>query len=498
MAYTPEQIEQFRKDYGFDTMSDVQPTQPTLNAFERLDRIKNPAKYNTQPPEGFVSDVKKALQQRRETVYADPGTVTAPELVLRGVGQGIGLVGDVGSAAIKRVAEQLPEPVKRLAAPVVMAGSKVLGKVGEAVSPIAQEYQSWAEKNPRAAADLESAINIAGFLAMATGGGTGVKAIQEGYTQAGLKGALEASMPTVKSTAAAIEALPTTAKTAATALTEGVKGMATPTPSHLLEEAKKYATPAYEPKLATQVFRNAEGKLMPRVSESKGLGKRTVSITPSETQQAELLSSLPDFNPKLTNLEQRQFVLNNLGQEAQSFRQAVQDSNIIIPKSRIRSAVATEVNKLPDTSLILQKKDPTIKSYMKVVDNGLKQVSGNPEGLLDLRQILDDAYENVKGGLAYGTEKRTALDEVHQASRNVLGKLLKAQPLSVDATKSLERQTLMYRLLDTLGIKAEQESMTAAGRFMQQHPVLTKATGSIAGATGIGGALYGIGKTLAP
>ena len=110
-------------------------------------------------------------------------------------------------------------------------------------------------------------------------------------------------------------------------------------------------------------------------------------------------------------------------------------------------------------------------------------------GLQKLIEILDDAYENARGKQAFGSDKISALDDVHKAGRDALTKYLieKAQTTEVKAMKrSLWN---LYRAADMLKIAAEKESGSILGRKMQEYPITTKVIKSGAQATGIGGAV---------
>ncbi len=108
--------------------------------------------------EGIIGGIKEDISGRiTKTLKAgerfQEGKQTLPETILQTGGQIVGGFTDIIMKGISAITPDIiEEPIK--------AG---LGKIGqtETAQKAIQGYQSWAEKNPRAAADLEAAINIA-------------------------------------------------------------------------------------------------------------------------------------------------------------------------------------------------------------------------------------------------------------------------------------------------------------------------------------------------
>ena len=162
MALTPEQFEKLKNRLGGGSQG-FEPKSPTISA----------------PEEGFVSGVKSAIERRGENVAESKGMVeagrqTTAEGMLQSVGQVAGLAGDVGFEAVKAVT---PEFIKE---PVAEVAKSIFGS--RPVQEVAQQYESWKEANPRAAADIESILNIGSIIPVGKATQLGLKA-----TQAGLK-----------------------------------------------------------------------------------------------------------------------------------------------------------------------------------------------------------------------------------------------------------------------------------------------------------------------
>ena len=113
--------------------------------------------FDKPKAEGVIGEIKEDIGGRiTETLKAgerfQKGKQTLPETILQTGGQ---IAGGFTDIIMKGISAITPDIIEK----PIMAG---LGKVGqtEIAQKAIQSYQSWAEKNPRAAADLEAVINI--------------------------------------------------------------------------------------------------------------------------------------------------------------------------------------------------------------------------------------------------------------------------------------------------------------------------------------------------
>jgi hypothetical protein len=118
------------------------------------------------------------------------------ETALQVAGQGAGLVNDVIGAGMSAVGEGLNKikpgltgDIAKSAANAIIPGSShavdilktPVGQQGlEKIKGGMEMYSSWRKENPRAAADLEGVVNIAGLLPTGKAGEIGIKAVGEG------------------------------------------------------------------------------------------------------------------------------------------------------------------------------------------------------------------------------------------------------------------------------------------------------------------------------
>lgn len=248
-----------------------------------------------------------------------------------------------------------------------------------------------------------------------------------------------------------------------------------------IQSAIKDATPDYENSTPTQ-----RQKLVGRVQEGGVLKGRTVKPDKLNIEAGKELSNVPNYDPRATKLQKYQITKAEIAKRGEKLSSDLKKENIIVPKKEIVSKVRNAINQVPEESLLLQKSDPAIKNYLRVLNNAVDQTDGTLEGVLNLRKKLDSVYENARGKNAFGSDKIAALDEVHTAARNELTQFLIDNAVSTDVKASLRSQWNLYRALDELQVAAEQESGSSIGRLMQKYPITTRLIQKAARAVGLG------------
>lgn len=257
-----------------------------------------------------------------------------------------------------------------------------------------------------------------------------------------------------------------------------------PDPKVKLKTAIDDATPDYESSTPT-----GKGKLLDRTQEGGFLKGRTVEPSKLEIEAGTELSKIPGYEPASTKLSKYQVAKTEVAKRGQALEQSLKDENISVPKREVANRVKSAINEVPNKSLLLQKSDPVMNNYMRVLKNAQEKVPGTLDGVLKLRKMLDDAYENARGKQAFGSDKISALDDVHTAARNALTEYLIEMARSTDVKASLRSQWNLYRAMDMLKLAAEKESGSVLGRTMQKYPITTKAVKAVTNATGIGSAV---------
>lgn len=378
------------------------------------------------------------------------------------------LMGDAWDALGKPMQDSIHQGVSSI------LNSK-LGQEGVAAAKIGSEnYNIWKQKNPDFAKNLESVVNIGGFIASA--GGI-IDTTKYGIKIASDSTSLFEQTPEQISAASNARAAAAAAKTAENATKNA-------------ESFVKDATPSYSKKMIGESgIKNPDGTITPRVQEGGIASGRKITPTSLEEQAGQQLSKVPDYPTNGTALEKYQAVQPELSARGKLLQQSLENEHILRPPQQITKVVSDAVNDVPKESLLLQKSDPVIKNYMRVVKNAVTQNDGTLAGELKIRQAMDDAYENARGKLAYGSDKISALDDVHSAARDALNKDIIEHAIETDVKTHLKEQWDLYRAADVLRAKAEAESGTAIGRFIQRNPVTSKVLKAAGNAVGIGGAV---------
>ena len=133
-----------------------------------------------QKEDTFLSGLKTAFKERTERaateqIRASEGEISKTRGVLRTLGEGAGMVGDVGFEALKLLA---PKSVEELTA----KGVKAIGKT-ELAQSLAEKYTQLKQKHPEAVADLESVINIGSLIPIGKATEVVAKGVGKGITK---------------------------------------------------------------------------------------------------------------------------------------------------------------------------------------------------------------------------------------------------------------------------------------------------------------------------
>jgi hypothetical protein len=252
----------------------------------------------------------------------------------------------------------------------------------------------------------------------------------------------------------------------------------------VLNKAIEDATPSYETS-----SKAGKGKLLDRTQEGGILKGRTVKPNELEIEAGTELSKVPGYDPNSTKLAKYQVAKQEVANRAKALEQSLKQEKIAVPKREVTSRVQKVVNELPNKSLLLQSSDPVIKNYMRVFKNAFSNVSGTLDGVLELRKILDKAYENARGKQSFGSDKISALDDIHKATRDVLTQYLIEKAKNTNVKASLRSQWNLYRALDILQTAAENESGSVVGRMIQNNPITSKVVEMGVKAAGYGAGL---------
>lgn len=394
--------------------------------------------------------------------------------VVQRIGQGAGVVND-----------SIGEVVKSVIKPEILqgAGEKIAPIVEAAKNnPVGQGILNWWDTlktdHPETARNLEATGNFALLLSNALVGGGAAKGAKVGVEAA------EATLP--KAVAPLTEKASGAINTAKDTLSSAKKAVVGTVSKDPYEAALQAVTPEYKTSSTAQRSKLIDEKVggQPRVQEGSLIKGRVVTPNALEKEAARELSSLAGYTPKATYLDTHNLIETEILTRARALETSLKNENILVPKKEIVSTVRDAINTVPEESLLLQKSDPAIGNYIRVVENAAAKNDGTLKGVLDVRKAMDAAYKNARGKLAYNDEKLASLDEVHQAGRDSLTKYLIDHAKNTDVKAALRGQWNLYRADDVILPKAAKEAGTIIERgveFAKEHPIVTGA-----GAVGTG------------
>lgn len=449
-TFTPQQA----ANLAGGTIKDIKP-------------ISGPSTQPTPQPKGFLSrlgsGISEAFGQRgkniSESFQTDQGIQSK---AFQTVGQVAGGIGDIATETVKAGFQSLPQGVQDV---TKSAGVAVLntapGKVAiDALQGGMETWERFKEADPETAKNVEAVLNIASILPIGKAGQLGAK----GVVKAG-----ETGLEIAGKTKGAVKKLVGTAEL---------------TPEQTIAKAIEDATPSYE---ALSKSKKAKAN-QSMVEEGKFLEGRKFKPTKLQKEAGQELANVPGYNPAATALEKFKLVSREVKKQAIDLDDALGAEKIIVPKREVAKRINDRLKKIPGESLLIQKSDPLIKSYYEVVKNGFKKVDGTTKGILDLRKILDKAYENAGGKFPMGSEKLAALDAIHREVRDELTQTL-IDKSNQEVANALRKQWNLYRAADEIKLKVAAESGSVVGRTAQKFPKITKAlkaVGNLGGGIGIG------------
>ncbi len=285
------------------------------------------------------------------------------------------------------------------------------------------------------------------------------------------------------------------------------------TPEAQLQSRIQDATPAYSKDMPLTNIMNSEGKIVPRIAGEGGVSKfsnapRVVTPSISEVSAGTEANNIPNYPDKGTALEKGLATQQAISTEAMNMRSGLQAEDTATPLdtvaektkvadmvksnlpkdiqdkigyigkdnplSKASSAPQTDLNKQYQAMMATEDNLPKTKigEYSQKVLDAVKEYDGTREGKLDLKMQIDQAYQDARGKLAFGSEPRNLLDTTNTDIRNSLKQDLAGSTKNTDVLASLKKQTDLYNHLDVLREKAQVESSTNFGKLEQKYPSL--------------------------
>jgi len=437
----------------------IEEQEPTLNV------------ETTLPPEEAEQGLGQRIAERIQTrntsflqsaIDAAQGEITPGEVNLRlagnvagsffdALGEGMksaaGAIGDILPDDLKKVADKAIDATKEafLANPVGQAGL-------EAVQGGIESYKSWKGDNPRAAKNLEAAVNVGLLLAPA-------------------KVRAEQATPTKLSKMAE------TIKQSSEKKTESfVKDLIMPEQTKKVKEAQTG-----------------------RTTVSPITGKKVVQPTAREIDMIKEVSQVPGISkPGIRKTVQE--VINKTDDHLKTvtagFEKSIEKTGAIASQKDITNRVASALDNAQETGLFIVGEGKTIASRLKRASNEIiarhsKDGKITGSGILQARREIDQLIRDQKPNTWNANVADTAATQLAKTTRNELNDILEQQIGLIDpkfnVKEGLNKQSLLIEAMENMRPKAAVEANDLIGRAWQ----------NVAKATRVKNEMVNVGAVLA-
>lgn len=247
--------------------------------------------------------------------------------------------------------------------------------------------------------------------------------------------------------------------------------------ANYLQSAIADATPAYNPKLiGTQGVK--EGGI--------AIKGRSMVSNEANIEAGTELSKTVSYNPKATNLEKYQAVIEKeIPKIADEFDVSLKAEKVLRPPKEIMKVVKDAAESAAENSLLLNKADPAVVNYLRVAQRAIEQSKGTLDGEWMVKKALTQAYENAGGKFA----GNKPLDQIHSSVNKALIKDMEKWATNTEVQASMKKMSNLYDAADTLLDKAKAEGGTAWERLQNRHPQAKKMVPSLVEGAGFGGIL---------
>jgi hypothetical protein len=386
----------------------------------------NPRVQENQP-QNFLQRVGSDLTNRAGEFNTSlqaygAGQQSAPETALQIFGKaGIGTLGDIAGNALISGARELPESWQQ-------AGTQIIGDVmgSRPVQSALQAYNQFQQESPRAARNVESIANIAGFLGTPAAAVTG-KAVEGASSLVG------------KATTLAKEALK----------------------KRKINFVQDLVLEPETPKRLEEMALN---------STEKGLLKTRV-YTPSD-QETLMVTDVAELGVSKgkTNLANLNVIKSAIEKEARGLEKTLEKSTAKILEEDLVNALSKTRNELEENIFLT---GDGKKSAEKLTNTALQFVMDNgltPSGVLKSRKQLDALVKKQKGGKFFGSETENAIQAAVLSVRRTLNDVVANAVDNVDVKRSLSKQSNYLTAMQNIAPKIAKEGKDRLSRFRDKLP----------------------------
>lgn len=482
---TPEEIAKVRTAAGAPPLAENGKPQTSLITKLGLDKPPEPAPVDTSYTGRLKTDFSNR-QNEMVDVTARSGLAgekkqTTAESVLQTLGVGAGVAQDFLTESGKSIfntamseMNHIPgfKSVKDSAhSALTTILNTPLNKAGiEVAKQGAEKYDVWKKTNPRAAADIESVVNIAALFPVVEGAGKLATAAPD--ILAGAKGAAK-DIASVAKVAGDV-----------------------PVP---VDEAfvKELVTPQLNVKGDVSAIKSG------KVVEGKGVfGERDFTgALPNFEKAQQAVSEVPGISPKKTLLENANAIHDHIGAVARDLRGQIVEAQTQIGKDRgfftpneLKGYMNGVKSSIAENPTMVGNAEQTAMKILNKFNSLVKEKGYTPEGLLDARQALDVWMQAQKGANVFDPATDNAVSAALRGIRQGANGFLASKVPSVPVQELFAKQTALYDAIENIAPKAAKEGASGFKRFVKAHPRLVKAAQY--GATAVVGG--GVLKHLSP
>lgn len=411
---------------------------------------------------GSIGDtIKRRAQQftesrEREASGEQTGIETGLQLAGQTLGGAFDIAGSIIGAGVRTLTPKFIED------PAVEIGRKIIAKIveGEAVSDSIREYQIFKEKNPRAASNIESVLNIVSIFPFAKAKPTGLA------TQIKKAPIKEVGQIFIKSGE----------KTVLAKKREFVRNLVRPLQTAKIKDL--------------QVARTTE--------TGRGIFKKSI-IKPSaqELSMENIIVNIAKVSSKKTIQGNYNIIAKENIRRAKSLIQELKNNDFIFPNKELLAKLNQAKQRLANNPAIVGDAEKTAAKLIAEIERRVKKAPNKGSALLQVRKDFDAWVTRQKGPKVFSPDRESAFSLAIREIRQTLNKFLDDKAVTVSVKESLKDQNSLFNALKNIERKAGVEADTAFLRAFQKMGTVLNTKSRIVQGIGASIGLAGFGAAAA-
>jgi len=423
---------------------------------EQLEQEGRLSQETPQEP-GFIQGVRESIQKRTVGVEETEekfarGEIGFPRAAFRVAGEAAGGVLDIAGKGISAITPDIIEQP-------IIKGLASIAKTAP-IEKVVETYQTFKQKHPEAAKDLESGTNLLLLLGLPK---VGKETIQTTGKISGKGGAI---------------------------LEQGAK-------KQLQAEKEAFARRLTRP-LETSKVKVAE--VSRTIETGFGPFKKSV-VTPSgvEARAQQAILEVPGVSPRKTYQQNYNIISSHNKNLAVQLEKELSANDFFFPKKELMARLKVTQQGLARSPALVGDQVKIADKLMAEIQRRVNIAGAKGSSLLKVRKEFDAWVKSQKPKVFEATSEN-AFTITNREIRNTINNFLDEKAVNVAVKDSLKRQSTLFDALENIAPKAALEANTAIGRsfqrMMQAIGLKNKIVQQIAAIVGIGG--LGAAATFAP